>query len=96
MTIREQHAAALAQRHAWRGVTQTHLDRLDALHTDRHDRERAGTVTRTVSCASCGHMGITPASHTWDEADGWLDGTGWTDIDTHPVCPECSQPGGAA
>lgn len=90
MTVSEQHAANTAQRHAWRGVTQTHLDHLDALHADRHDRARAETVARTVSCASCGAMGITPASYSWDEADGWLDGTGWVDIDTHPVCPECS------
>ena len=47
MTIAEQHAAALAQRLAWRGVTQTHLDHLDALHADRHDRARADEIAQT-------------------------------------------------
>lgn len=58
MTVSEQYAAALAQRHEWRGITQTHLDHLHALHTDRHDRharkenETTMTTRRAIALAA--------------------------------------------
>ena len=38
MTVSEQYAAALAQRLAWRGIHQPHLDALAAHHAERHAR----------------------------------------------------------
>lgn len=93
MTVSEQYAAALAQRLAWRGIHQPHLDALAAHHANRHART-AETVARAASCP-CGRFDITPQCETWEAADDHLGTLGWTHLDDRALCPDCSI-GGAA